>query len=66
MLPKKKNKDDCLKMFLKDEFNFETEVQWKPLNVITFGQIPSNNISRMIKITGCFYIVSYNKWDFEM
>ncbi len=35
------------------------------LNVITLGQNKSDNINRMITITGCFYIVSYSKWDFE-
>ncbi len=42
------------------------KVQWKPLNVITLGQSKSDNIYRMITITGCFNIVSYSKWDFEM
>jgi hypothetical protein len=30
------------------------------------GQTKSENINRMITITGCFYIVSYIKWAFVM
>jgi hypothetical protein len=37
------------------------QVQWKPLNVITLGQTKSDNINRMITITGCFYLVIFIK-----
>ncbi len=40
-------------------------LQQKPLNVITLGQTKSDNINRMITITGCFYLVSFTKWDCE-
>ncbi len=36
----------------------------KPLNVITLGRTKSDNINRTI--AGCFYIVSFCTWDFEM
>jgi hypothetical protein len=45
------------------------ELQWTPLNVITFGQSETDNIDRMITITGYFYIVAYNylvKWTYEV
>ncbi len=32
------------------------EGKLKPLNVITLGQTKSDNINRMITITGCFFI----------
>ncbi len=38
----------------------------KPLNVITYGQTKSDNINQMITITGCFYLLSFSKWDYEM
>jgi hypothetical protein len=41
-------------------------IQWKPLNVITLGQTKSDNINRMITITGYFYLVSFSKWAYEM
>jgi hypothetical protein len=41
-------------------------LQQKPLNVITLDQTKSDNINRMITITGCFYLVSFSKWDYEM
>jgi hypothetical protein len=31
-----------------------TDIQWKPLNVITLGQTKSDNINQMITITDCF------------
>jgi hypothetical protein len=31
-------------------------LQWKPLNVITLGQMESDNINRMITITDCLLI----------
>jgi hypothetical protein len=37
----------------------------KPLNLITLGQTKSDNINRMITLTGCFYLVSISKWDNE-
>jgi hypothetical protein len=35
--------------------------QWKPLNVITLGQMETDNINRLKTITGGFYIVMYSK-----
>ena len=34
-----------------------TQIQWKPLNVILLGQMETDNINRMITISGYFYIV---------
>jgi hypothetical protein len=34
----------------------------QPLNVINLGQTKSDNISQMITLTGCFYLVSTSKW----
>ncbi len=34
---------------------FSNNIQWKPLNVITLGQMKNYNINQMI--TGYFYIV---------
>ncbi len=33
-------------------------LQWEPLNVITLDHTESDNISRMLTITGCFYLVN--------
>ncbi len=41
------------------------KVQRKPLNVITLGRTKSDNINRMITISGCFYIRSFSKWNFQ-
>ncbi len=40
-------------------------LQYKPLNVITLGQTKSDNINRMITLTGCIYLVSISKWDYK-
>jgi hypothetical protein len=29
------------------------------------GQNKSDNINRIITLTGCFYLVSTSKWDYE-
>ncbi len=42
---------------------FFSQLQWKPLNVITLGPTESDNINRMITVTGGFYLVSISKWD---
>ena len=36
-----------------------------PLHVITLGINKSDNINQMITLTGCFYLVSISKWDYE-
>jgi hypothetical protein len=36
---------------IESSFIFLLQVQWKPLNVITVGQIETDNINRMITIT---------------
>ena len=34
--------------------------------MITMGQTKSDNINRMITITGDFYLVILSKWDFQI
>ena len=41
-------------------------IQKKPLNEITLGHTKSDNIIRIITITDDFYLVFFNKCDFEM
>ncbi len=41
----------------------DLKLQQKPLNVITLGHTESDNINRMITLTGNFYLAVYNKWD---
>ncbi len=44
---------------------YNSNIQQMQLIVITIGQTESEEINRMITITGCFYLVSWNKWDYE-
>ncbi len=55
-----------VRLFSYESFVHRFFVQWKPLYVITLGLTESDNINRMITITGCFHIVSFSKWEFEM
>ncbi len=41
-------------------------IQYKPLNMITLGQTKIDNINRMITITGCFYLINFSEWEYEM
>ena len=47
---------------LRSVYANKLNMQWKMLNVITLGQRQTDNIIRMIKITGFIYTVVYNKY----
>ncbi len=51
-------------LFLKNVCSFV--YLYPPLNVITLDKTASENIKRMITITDCFYLVSSNKWVYEI
>ncbi len=38
----------------------------EPHDVITLGQIKTDNINRMISKSDCFYIVMYSKWTYAI
>ena len=44
---------DAVKFHVK---SIRLHIQWKPLNVITLGQMESDNFNRMITITDCLLI----------